>query len=315
MAAVAVALPTSAGSREQIDLAAPILKLQKLEDPQVSINQCAQRYGSQAIRSIFEKLAERDLPPVYEEIDLSDNLIGNDGALYLQKGLSSNNNLKRLLLPRAGITAEGFGHLGGLLGSTTSLEMLVLSSNLADAKGVAGEFSAGLAKNKSLRSLVLSACRLGNEGVATLCEGALKTHPKLEHVALSYNRLEDAVCKSVTKMLAVNQTLHFLDLCGNAIGPEGAEELVKGLKANKGKLTRLALASNNMRLQGARALCKHFVSEEGKTIEFLDLRHNIVTYHGVVELREELKKPIEDDTANLGWMLLFGERQLMLNAL
>eukprot|EP00933_Yihiella_yeosuensis_P050662 TRINITY_DN4845_c0_g1_i1.p1 TRINITY_DN4845_c0_g1~~TRINITY_DN4845_c0_g1_i1.p1 ORF type:complete len:320 (+),score=78.07 TRINITY_DN4845_c0_g1_i1:150-1109(+) len=317
-AAVAVApvsVPTGAGTREQVDLGYPLLKLQKLDNPQVSIHQCAQRFGSQGIRSIFEKLGERDLPCVYEEVNLADNLIGDEGAKYLQEGLSNNSNLKKLIIPRAGIKKEGFAAIGGLLAETKSLEMLVMSSNLADPEGVAGEFSAGLSKNKSLRSLVLAACRLQNQGVQTLAEGPLKTHPKLEHVCLTYNRLEDTVCASITKMLSVNQTLRYLDLCGNSLGPEGAEELVKGLRANKGKLTRLGLGQNNIRLRGAKALCTHFTSKEGQTLEFLDLRHNIVTYRGVVEIRKQLGKPLEDDNVNLGWMILFGERQLMLNAL
>lgn len=67
-----VSLPTSAGTREVLDLGYPHLNLQKLDDPkahggkvlsraspQVSIHWCAQKYGPQGIRSIFEKLQER----------------------------------------------------------------------------------------------------------------------------------------------------------------------------------------------------------------------------------------------------------------
>jgi len=313
--AIPVHVPTGAGTRELIDLGNPVLKLQKLDNPQVSLNQLGQRYGAQALRSIFEKLTERGLPTTFEEIDLSDNLIGDEGALYLKQGLSESATLKRLIAPRSGIRSEGFASIGGLIATTPNLEMLVLSSNLADAAGVAGEFSSGLSKNKSLRSLVLAACRLGNEGVQTLCEGPLKTHPKLEHVCFTYNRLEDSVCSSIVKMLAVNQTLRFLDLCGNSIGPEGAEELIKGLKANKGKLTRLALGQNMLMAKGSRLMCEYWMTKEGSCLEFLDLRHNTTGYRAVVEIRKTLGKPIDDDNHNLGWMMLFGERQLLLNAL
>lgn len=309
-----VSLPTNAGTRETLDLGYPVLNLQKLEDPKVSIHQCAQKYGSQAIRSIFEKLEERSATSVFEEINLSDNIIGDEGAKFLKEGLSGNGKLKRLLLPRTQIRTEGFQSIGGLIGKSPSLEMVILSGNLGDAAGVDGEFKTGLSKNKSLKSLCLAACRLGDQGVTTLCDGPLKTHPSLEHVSLNYNRLQNAVCEGIVKMLSVNQTLEYLDLCGNSIGPEGAEELVKGLTANKGKLRRLGLGQNEIRLRGAKALSTYFMSPQGKTLEFLDLRHNRVTFPGVIEIRTMLKKPLDDDDHNKGWMINFGERQLMLNA-
>eukprot|EP00930_Biecheleria_cincta_P067202 TRINITY_DN5362_c0_g4_i2.p1 TRINITY_DN5362_c0_g4~~TRINITY_DN5362_c0_g4_i2.p1 ORF type:complete len:338 (-),score=71.63 TRINITY_DN5362_c0_g4_i2:206-1165(-) len=309
-----VSLPTNAGTRETLDLGYPVLNLQKLEDPKVSIHACAQKYGSQAIRSIFEKLAERSSSSVFEEINLSDNIIGDEGAKFLQEGLSGNSKLKRLLLPRTQIRTAGFQSIGSLVGNSPSLEMLVLSGNLGDAAGVDDDFKTGLSKSKSLKSLCLAACRLGDQGVTTLCDGPLKSHASLQHVSLNYNRLEDAVCGSIVKMLAVNKTLEYLELCGNSIGPAGAEGLVKGLIANKGKLRRLGLGQNSIRLRGAKALCTHFMSPEGQLLEFLDLRHNCVTYPGVAEIRNMLKKPLEDDEHNKGWMLNLGGRQLMLNA-
>lgn len=55
-----ISVPTSIGSREVLDLANPVLNLQKIENPQASLHQCSQRYGPQAIRSLFEKLEEVD---------------------------------------------------------------------------------------------------------------------------------------------------------------------------------------------------------------------------------------------------------------
>jgi len=308
-----VSVPTGAGTREVLDVGYPVLNLQKLDNPQVSIHQCAQRYGSQAIRSIFEKLQERESNPEFEELNLSDNYVGDDGAAYLKDGLKGNSKLKRLLMPRASMRSSGFQSIGALVGSCPSLEMLVLSSNLSDAAGVDGEFAAGLSKNKSLRSLCLAACRLQNEGVRKLCEGPLSKHPALEHVSFNYNRLEDEVCSSVCAMLLTNSKLQYLELCGNSIGIKGAEELAKGLASNR-SLTKLGLAQNSIMQKGATALCKHFVSDQGKQLQYLDLRHNKVGYYGHVAIREMLKMPIDNDETNKGWMINFGERQLMLNA-
>jgi len=314
MAAAAVAqpvsVPTSLGAREVFDLASPVLDLQRIENPQASLHQCASRFGAQAVRSLFEKLEEKGSVSTFEEINLSDNSIGDEGAAFLLKGLSGNKSLKVLTMPRADVGTQGVKAIGQLLGESPALESLVLSSNICDAAGMEGEFSKGLQKNKSLKSLVLAACRLGDKGVEHLC-GALGQHPTLEHVCLTYNRLEAATAKSVNQMLAVNKSLKYLDLCGNSLGPEGAELLVEGLKANKGRVEQLGLSTNGIRLKGARALCKHFLAPEGSSLVFLDLRHNNVTYRGLVELRDGLLgKPMDGPE---GWMLLFGKRQLLIN--
>lgn len=308
-----VSLPTSAGTREVLDLADPLLNLQKLDDPKVSIHQCSQKYGPQAIRSIFEKLQERRKEPEFEELNFSDNHIGDEGAECLKDGLKNNLTLKRLLMPRTGLKTRGFQCMGELLQHSSTLEMLVLSSNMADPKGVEGSFMIGLQKNKSLKSLCLAACRLGNQGVGQLCAGPLANHFSLEHVSFSYNRLEDEVCSSVVKMLATNTKLKYLELNGNSLGVAAAEELVKGLQSNK-TLEKLGLAQNSIMQKGATALSKHFVSDKGQNLIYLDLRYNKVGYYGCVDIRKMINKPMEDDEANKGWMINFGERQLMLNA-
>mmetsp|Transcript_28204 Transcript_28204/g.67063 ORF Transcript_28204/g.67063 Transcript_28204/m.67063 type:complete len:320 (+) Transcript_28204:44-1003(+) len=309
-----VSLPTSAGTREVLDLGYPLLNLQKLDDPKVSIHQCAQKYGPQAIRSIFEKLQERLKEPTFEELNLSDNHIGDEGAEFLKEGLKGNTALKRLLMPRAGLKGAGFQSIGELLERCPNLEMLVLSSNLADPAGVEKSFSTGLSKNKSLKSLCLAACRLQDAGVGSLCKGPLTVHPTLEHVSFNYNRLNDAVISSVVQMLSTNTKLQYLELCGNSLTPAAAEELLKGLKANKG-LRKLGLAQNSLKAKGTEALCEFFVSQKGQQIEYMDLRHNKTGYYSHVEIRKNiLKKPIEDDEANTGWMVNFGARQLMINA-
>ncbi|CAJ1345988.1 unnamed protein product [Effrenium voratum] len=150
-------------------------------------------------------------------------------------------------------------------------EMLVLSSNLADPAGVEKSFSTGLSKNKSLKSLCLAACRLQDAGVGSLCKGPLTVHPtqpgQLEHVSFNYNRLNDAVISSVVQMLSTNTKLQYLELCGNSLTPAAAEELLKGLKANKGLRKpgpwsereggewTLGLAQNSLKAKGTEALC------------------------------------------------------------
>jgi len=314
MAAVAgypVSIPTELGSRETVDLKADKLNYQKLENPQWSLHQCGTKYGTQVVRSVFLKLAERDMKSTYSEINLSDNLIYDEGAKYIQEGLMGNTNLKKLLLPRCGIKAAGFKSIGKLLGDSPSLEEVVLSSNICGSKGLDGEFCEGLKKNKKLKSLYLGACRLSDKGIESLCNGPLKSHPSLEHLSLTYNRLEAPCVSSLNTFLASNTAMIYLDLSGNSLGPEGANALVTGLKSNKGKLQKLSVAQNEIKLSGCRALTQFFLSKDGGNMEFCDLRHNLITYVGMIELRNEINRPLSGDE---GWLLLFGTRQLFLNA-
>lgn len=312
MAVVAemVSVPSSIGTREPIDLAQPVLNWQKLDNPQVSLLHCSMRFGTQGVRSMFEKLVEKERASTFEEINLSDNLIGDEGAALLAAGLEGNASLKRLLLPRTGIKAEGVQCMGKLLASAPNLDVLILSGNYCDKEGVSGAFSEGLAKNKTLKSLCLADCRLGDKGVEAL-RGPAMAHPCLEHLSLAYDRLEHTVVPLLP--LAPKGALRFLDLSGNSLGPEGAVALADSLKSSKSKLEKISVAQNMIKLKGAKALSEHFVSKEGQVLEFLDLRHNAVGYRGVKEIREKLGKNM--DTDNDGWLMLFGTRQLFVSGL
>mmetsp|Transcript_21537 Transcript_21537/g.39509 ORF Transcript_21537/g.39509 Transcript_21537/m.39509 type:complete len:323 (-) Transcript_21537:77-1045(-) len=321
MAATAdpISVSTSLGGRETIDLAGKSLNLQRLETPQVSIHQCATKYGPQLLRNLFEKLSWRHAESTFEEINLSDNAIGDEGAGYLRMGLEGNTSLKRLLLPRTSMGPDGFSAMGRLLADLPNLELAVFSGNScpvehdASAEVAMMRLSNGLGKSRSLKSLSLANIRLGDRGVEVLCEGPLQSHPSLEHLSLQYNRLNAASATHISHMLATNTTLNFLDLSGNTLGVHGAVALLPGLKKNKGHLRRLALQMNELKLDGVQALSEHFISLEGQALEYLDLRHNQVRYHHLVELRNKLGKPMDGPE---GWMLLFDgdTRQLLVNA-
>lgn len=309
-----VVVPSGAGSREPLDLGAKSLDLQRLENPQVSVYQCSVRFGSQAVRSVFEKLEERGRHSTFEEINLADNLIGDEGAQFLAAGLAGNTSLKQLSIARTGIAAKGFQALGPLLAQSPTLDDLVLSGNICDAAGVQGAFCDGLQKNTNLKSLYLAACRLGDEGVKALCDGPLKGHTSLQHVSLSYNRLNASVVASINAALATNKVLQYLDLSGNSLGKDGAQALAQGLKGTK-TLQKLSVAQNCIYAVGAKALSEHFMSPDGANLTFLDLRHNSVGYHGVREIREMCGRPIDSAEHNDGWLMVFGERQLYVSGL
>lgn len=317
VAPVLVSVPTSGGTREVLDLASPALNWQQLENPQVSILQCGLKYGPQAVRSMFERMGEQERSSTFAEINMSDNRIGDEGAAYLAQGLHGNEHLRRLLLPRTGITAEGVKALGPLLAAVPALEVLILSGNYCGEEGVSGldadgfsgvSFTDGLKANESLRSLCVADCRLGDGGAAAL-QAVAAAHATLEHLSLAYNRLSSSVVPKLP--LAPTGALTFLDLSGNSLGPEGAVTLAKELKKQKSKLTKLSVAQNMIKTEGAKALALHFTNPDGEALEFLDLRHNAVGYRGVREIQQALGRSDSEDT----WLMAFGSRQLFLSGL
>jgi len=308
-----VSVPTSLGARTVVDIGADTLDIQRLENPQANLHNCATRYGEQFVRSVFDKLDEKSKESCFEKINLSDNLIGDDGAKWLEAGLAHNESLKTLMLPRCGITPVGFKAIGNLVGNSPNIETLIMSSNISDEEGVKGEFCAGLAKNRSLKSLYLAVCRLGEKGLACVTQGPLRDHPTLEHISFEYNRLEVECAPYLSKMLATNQVLQYLDVCGNSLGPEGAEEIAKGLKENRGRLKKLGIAQNAIKLKGCETLTKFFLSPEGQNMDYMDIRHNRTGYHDWNYLVELMSDKMDPESG--GWIFLFNgcTRQLFAN--
>jgi Ran GTPase-activating protein (RanGAP) involved in mRNA processing and transport len=291
-----VSIPTELGNRMVVDLGYPVLNLQSknLEDPQASLHQRSTLHGTQVVKSIFEKLGLQNLESTYEELNLNDNHIFDEGAEALKTGLNGNTKLKKLYLARTMMKAKGFKDIGTLIGNCASLEEVLLSGNMAGATALQGEFCDGLTKNKTLKSLYLGQCRLGVAGAEPLLSGPMKSHPALQHLSLTYNRLDGGIMPTLNSMLAANMALRYLDLSGNSIGPKAAEQMVEGLKKNKGRLQKLSLAQNEIKHAGCKALAHYFVKNpDGMKMEFLDLRHNLVTYHSFVELSKEIDRPID----------------------
>lgn len=130
-------------------------------------------------------------------------------------------------------------------------------------------FLEGVELCKTLRSLDLSNCHLGDDNLDAICdvlakcdsEGA-REPSKLEHLGVASNNLGPASGKSLSRMLAVNEALLSIDLKANSLGADGAAELAVGLVGNKGRLRRLDISQNAVNLVGARELATCFAMRE-----------------------------------------------------
>ncbi|OQR86229.1 hypothetical protein ACHHYP_10819 [Achlya hypogyna] len=159
--------------------------------------------------------AIRSAQPNVLELDLSDNVIGRDGAAALVKVLAS---------------------------KTCSIQVLRLDSNrLGNLVGRA--FINDVASsNRSLRRLSMRRNELGcGQETAHL----LQVHPTLSHLDLSWNVFRGAAVGALAAALADNATLQELDLGFNALGDTGFLALARALTTNK-TLTRVSASHNNI---------------------------------------------------------------------
>lgn len=117
--------------------------------------------------------------------------------------------------------------LAQLLQTSTHLQSLVLSNNyyfLSEPEAVQS-LAVALGTNKSLTSLNLDYCSLGDSGVAVLAE-QLKKNVTLKELDLEGNDLTDAGAQALLEMLVENDVLRSLELQqGNYISSANMERI------------------------------------------------------------------------------------------
>ena len=168
--------------------------------------------------------------PTLQQLNLSVNHIGTEGAKTLAKALEKNLNLLQLSLSTNQIDAKGALALAGVLGKNPNLQQLDLSNNQIGAEG-AKTLARALEKSINLLQLNLSSNHIGNEGANALA-GALEKNLNLQQLNLRKNQIGAEGANALAGALEKNLNLRQLDLLDNQIGNEGALALVKALEKN-----------------------------------------------------------------------------------
>ena len=135
-----------------------------------------------------------------DELDLQENFIGKEGAIFIADLLKVNKFLQDLNLDHTYIYNEGIEYIAKSLETNKYLKYLDLSNNKIDKNGA--KFIADFLKvNKSLKFLNLDCNNIGNNGVEFIFESKLY--------------------------------LNILSLCNNGVGDVGANFIIESLKINK----------------------------------------------------------------------------------
>ena len=154
-------------------------------------------------------------------VNLSDNMLGEEGTKAICEAFEQNTMLKELNISGG---LYGASSIGGPAGAKHVAKML----------GVNG---GGLTK------LSISANHVGDEGVGAICEAIQSNKEnKLVSLDMSYNSIGQEGVKSVATMVAITDGLTSVDLFGNhdltrsdyRTGMTGIKELAAALGVNGG---------------------------------------------------------------------------------
>ena len=238
--------------------------------------------------------------PCLETLNLWDNSrIGCGGAVQLVSSLLSS-KLRELDIRETGIGDPDFEYLARYIGSTTSLQVLVIGGNDISVESIGLLFKALSAKS-SMRKLDMRGCHLTISHCA--CLGKLLRHCKVEELDLSCCSLtSDGVREVVNGLSDDNHTLRVLWLSGNQIESEGAIATATMLKINS-SLELLALAGCSIGSSGGVELGRAL--ERNKTLKELRLSGNALGDDGVRGMSQGL-----ETNSSLEELWLWGDKTL-----
>ncbi|XP_026705990.1 ribonuclease inhibitor [Athene cunicularia] len=206
--------------------------------------------------------------PSLTELHIGGNKLGTAGVKVLCQGMMNPNcKLQKLQLEYCELTADSVEALNPALQSKPTLKELQLSNNtlgdtavkqlcrgLVDAScnlellhlencGITSdscrEISAVLSNKSSLVDLSVGDNKIGDSGMALLCQGLMHPNCKIQKLWLWDCDLTSASCKDLSRLISTKETLKEISLQDNNLRDSGMEMLCEALKDPRSKLQEL----------------------------------------------------------------------------
>ena len=214
------------------------------------------------------------------------NNIGGDGCRVLAAKFASIPSLEELLLPNNHMGETGGDFLSRSLHDMTALQVLDLTSNPIVSIGKNGSQGLGeaLGSLSSLHTLRLANTSLVGERLnALLLRGFMAKVPasggQLLRLSMQRNGFHTEGCAALAKVLPCLPQLQELDVSDNDISPEGMKVLTPALMHMP--LRDLKVAENDLGPEGARLLAN--VLSSLPELSYLDLTDNVIR-QGIADL-------------------------------
>jgi len=152
-----------------------------------------------------EAVAISDMMISLEELNISNNILGDHGAELLSEGITNTKTLRVLNISNNNIGPSGAIAIANALTNITSLEELNMSYNKLGDHG-AELLSEGITNTKTLRVLDISKNNIGPSGTTAIAN-ALTNNTSLDKLNMSRNIVEQDGAKAIGKVITNNRKL------------------------------------------------------------------------------------------------------------
>ena len=221
-----------------------------------------------------EAPAISDMMKVLEDLQISYNRLGNEGAKWLSAGIKASITLKKLDIESNGIGDTGAKAIANGLIHNTSLKMLCLNRNVIGCSG-ATEISVALTKNNTLQRLEIDGNKIGESGAMAIARSLLH-NTSLKALHMDDNAVGRDGAIAIADNVLHNTSLVMLSLCSNGIGLHGTKRILRAIAKNKA-LQKLLISNNRLESEVKVIETKDVQNDfkENTSLEVLDVSGSI----------------------------------------
>lgn len=157
---------------------------------------------------------------VITTLDLSNNLISDEGINALAPVLTSLSSLNTLILINNGFGPDSCRYIADSLHKCSSLYHVNLSKNPIRCFGADSLAKGLITYHPALRELYLENCWIHNAGIECVAQSLL-LNCTLKTLSLASNLFTSLGCKALCDVLRCNASLTDINMSNNDIGPDG----------------------------------------------------------------------------------------------
>ena len=231
----------------------------------------------------------------FRYLDLSENFINQDGAVFLGEFLSKNKTLQRLILNNNDLEyfkKQGVESICKNLENHPNIQLIDFSSMIVTGCGDAvGKL---LKSTKSLKTIILKDCMLNLRDIQNICKALSQQDisKTIINVDISFNDMaSDKSLEEIGKMLKANRTLTTLNLEKMNLNMSNYNLILNGLNEND-KISRFDFSFNpNVK---PRLILEYFLHRKKlNSLTYIPYRANINEKGPKVEFNLDEKKIIK----------------------